>query len=209
MPAPHSAPVAGLTSPWSTEQKLLKAYRRLLLAADLDALITATLGPKRTATQREAADERLEHVMPELIQKLRPAQQGPVAEMLLGESPNLVGAIRHLIGLERNLTHRDDDPRLLLNDDARLKAAGMGHLTQANYRKVHDPANPSARWLGKQKLPVPPAAAPVGPPLVLTPWPLVALKFRGTRRSPRKRAPVLRGQLALPFPGGGVAVAGL
>jgi hypothetical protein len=204
MSTPRPAPIAGLVSPWSTEQKLLKAYRRLLLAADLDELITATLGPKRTATQREAADERLEYVMPELIQKLRPAQQGPLAELLLGESPDLVGAIRHLINLERNLTHRDEDPRLLLNDDARCKAAGLGRLTQANYHKPHDPANPSARWLSRHK----PTAPPLGPPLVLTPAPPT---FRGVRKSSRrpKAVMVCRGQLALPFPGGGVQRAAL
>lgn len=216
MSAPRFAPAAGLVSPWSTQQKLLKAYRQLLFAADLDQLISATLGPKRTQTQRDAADERLEHVMPELIQKLRPAQQMPLVELLLGESHDLVAAIAYLIGLERNLTHRDEDPRLLLNDDARCKAAGLGRLTQANYHKPHDPANPSARWLSRNKaaVVVPEVSKapelPAAPPFVLTPWPPAPV-FRGVRKASRRPrpVPVCRGQLALPFPGGGVVAAGL
>jgi hypothetical protein len=207
MSTPRPAPIAGLVSPYVLEQKLLRAYSRLLLAADLDQLITATLGPKRTQTQREAADERLEYVMPELIQKLWPEQQAPLAELLLGESPDLASAITYLISLERNLTHRDEDPRLNINDDARLKAAGLGRLTQANYRKTHDPANPSARWLSRNKQ----MPQPLGPPLVLTPAPAATAKFRGTRKrtSRRPTQPVCRGQLALPFLGGGVAEAAL
>jgi hypothetical protein len=210
MSTPRPAPIAGLVSPYVLEQKLLRAYSRLLLAADLDQLITATLGPKRTQTQREAADERLEYVMPELIQKLWPEQQAPLAELLLGESPDLASAITYLISLERNLTHRDEDPRLNINDDARLKAAGLGRLTQANYRKTHDPANPSARWLNRNKQVVP-VSLPLGPPLVLTPAPAATGKFRGTRKrtSRRPAQPVCKGQLALPFLGGGVAEAAL
>jgi hypothetical protein len=203
MPTPRPAPGGGLVSPWSTQQKMLKAYRRLLFAADLDALITATLGPKRTQTQLEAADERLEHVMPELIQKLRPAQQEPLTKLLLGEAPDLEAAIRYLISLERNLTHRDEDPRLLLNDDARSKAAGLGRLTKASYHKPHDPANPSARWLSRNK----PAAPSLGPPP--TPWPPMPV-FVGTSKPSRSKvAQVYQGQLSLSFPGGGVVAAGL
>lgn len=146
MPYPRPAPIAGSVSPYVLECRMLKAYNRLLRNCDLDQLITDAFGPKLSPSKAAAADERLEYAIPELIQKLAPDQQAPIAALLVSEAPDLAAAVRELVKLENGLWRRDDDPRLRINDDARMKAAGMGHLSKAIY--------------GNTKL---------GPPLVLEP----------------------------------------
>lgn len=184
---------------WALEQKLLRAYRRLLFAADLDALIDACFGPKLSPARREKADERLEHAMPELLQKLTPDEQAPFAEWLLGESPNLVAAVQELAKRENGLWRRDTDPRLNDNgDDWKVKPAGLGKFRQ-----------PLAGTALKQHLLNKPTPPPLGPPLVLTPWPPVAPKFRGVRAKHKPQVRVSPRQLVLPFLAGGMMEGGL
>lgn len=144
--------------------------------------------------------------MPDLLQKLRPAQQPPLAELLLGEVPDLPGAVRCLAGLERHIIYRDDDPRLEDKSDEHLvKAAGLGKLSQAAYRNATTgrPGSQAHQWASRAAKPL-----PLGPPLELTPWPPV--RFRGVRaKSARKAAmPQCRGQLAIQWPpvSGGVGL---
>ncbi|MGI4735068.1 MAG: hypothetical protein ACRYG7_07810 [Janthinobacterium lividum] len=134
------APAAGLTSSYTLERRLLRQYSALFQEAtqtnaDFDRLILACLG-EVTPAKREAADERLQHAIPELIRKLRPDQQQVIAELLLSDAGDLAAAVRELIRMENGLWRRDEDPRLRTNDDWRLKAAGLGHLSKKIYGPI-------------------------------------------------------------------------
>lgn len=186
------------TKAYAQEQKLLRAYDRLLRAADLDQLITDCFGPKLSEAKRRNADDRLEYAMPDLLRKLRPDQQPPLAELLLGETPDLPAAVRYLAGLERHIIYRDEDPRLLDDSDEHLvKAAGLGKLSKAAYRNATTgrPGCQAHQWASRAA-----KAPPLGPPLELTPWPPV--RFRGVRAKPPRKAalPQCRGQLSIQWP---------
>jgi hypothetical protein len=165
MPTPRRESAQGPTSAQSyvLECKLLRAYHQLYeqavaparCPASLRAIQVDLLGGQLASTQVRHAESRLCEVMPEVIRKLRPEQQPLVAELLLGEAADLRAVIKELVRLERNLNYREDEANLHLNDDGRLKAAGLGRLTRENYIKPHDPANPSQRWLRRSKQPTP------------------------------------------------------
>jgi len=194
---PRRAPEAGhAASSYVLERKLLRAYTRLCDDAvshlyrplDKQAVYVQLLGGKLAATQVRGAEKRIREAMPEIIQKLTPQQQPGVAELLLCEGPDLAAVVKELVRLERNINYRDDDPRLAINDDARLKAAGMGRLSKSIYGNLPK----------------------LGDPLVLTPWPP-----RPALRAKKRRVarPVLRvgmKQLSLwPLPAAGVRGGGL
>ena len=167
MPSPRPAPVAGSVSPYVLECRMLKAYRRLLLGCDLDQLIADAFGPNLSPSKAAAADDRLEYAMPELIQKLTPTQQGPLAELLLGEAPDLAAAVRELVKLENGLWRRDEDARLRdEGDDWKAKVVFTG-----KFRAPLAGAALQQRELAQAK-----AAVPLGPPLVLEPLQVVPRK---------------------------------
>jgi hypothetical protein len=145
MPTPRRESAHGPTSASSyvLECKLLRAY---------DALYQQHIGNiwhpvTRQATQAAVfagivgdayahrwGAQRLTHGMPEIIRRLSHKQQEAVVAVLLAPpEPDLHQVVALLVQLERNINYRDDDPRLNINDDARLKAAGMGRLTQQQY----------------------------------------------------------------------------
>lgn len=204
MPTPRRAPVVdGPTSAASyvLECKLRRAYDALLTQAvahlhrpaDRLAVYVQALGGKLANTQVRGAEKRLREGLVDVILKLDASQQLVIKTLLLDPPvPDLAEVVAALVKLERNINYRDDDPRLSINDDARLKAAGMGHLSRSVY--------------GNLKL---------GPPLVLEPL-RVARKvvLRTKKKSARKPRPVLRGQLVIEWPwvsfaGGGLGYGSL
>jgi hypothetical protein len=198
MPTPRRESSTGPTtaSSYILECKMLRAYGRLCDEAllgqhrphDKQATCVRLLGGNLAATQVRGAEKRVREALPEIIQKLTAQQQPGVAELLLTESPCLVTVIRELVRLERNINYRDEDPRLSINDDGRLKAAGMGHLSKAIYGNLPK----------------------LGPPLELTPWVprLRTAKRRALKRHVhRTRKYVGYPQLSLGFPGGEVTLA--
>lgn len=204
MPTPRRESQAGPTTAASyvLERKLLRAYDALYKtqigsiwhpATRRAAQVAALGGLDRAATRNGYAEARLTEAMPELIQQLTAQQQPLVAELLLCESPDLAAVVKELVRLERNINYRDEDPRLATNDDARLKAAGMGGLSKTMYGEVSeaDRAQLRARAvrLGAQAALRTAKAKPVmGPPLELTPWPPRPVR---ARKRPVAR-PVLR-----------------
>lgn len=202
MPSPvrRACVVDGPTpcSSYTLERKLLRAYHALYQqqvgslwhpATRLAAQVAALGGLDRAATRNGYAEARLTEAMPELIQRLTPAQQPELAALLLTDAPDLAAVVQKLVQLERNLNYRDDDPRLRIPDDARLKAAGLGRLSQQQYGKP----------------------LPLGPPLELT-SPPARVVLRTKKKAATRRASVPRlapkGQLAL-WPPVGVLLAGL
>jgi len=140
------APSLGFTSHYTTERRLLRRYDELFRAASqtneaLDCLILACLGTL-TRSKREAADDRLQHAMPELIKKLRPEQQAIIANLLLRDDADFPAAVRELVRMENGIWRRDEDPRLRSNDDWRLKVAGLGRLSKEEYTAHTLPTNP-------------------------------------------------------------------
>ncbi len=203
MPTPARAPLVDAPTParaYILERRLLRAYDTLYQQqigsiwhapsrrAAAQALMQAHVGE---AYARRWGEKRLSQEMPELIQRLTLAQQPQLAAVLLVEEPDLGAVVALLVKLERNLNYRDDDPRLAINDDARLKAAGLGRLSRQQY-------DARLKW---------------GPLLELTPWvPALRTGKRVQSRRPasRQRArQVSPGQLWLEFPGGGSKVASL
>lgn len=167
MPCPRPAPIAGSVSPYVLECRMLKAYRRLLLACDLDQLIAEAFGPNLSPSKAAAADDRLEYAMPELIQKLAPKQQASVAALLLSETPDLPGVVRELVRLENGLWRCDTDARLRdEGDDWKASVVFSGA-----FRAPLAGAALKQRDLHRAK-----DAAPLGPPLVLEPLRVVVRK---------------------------------
>lgn len=203
MPTPRRESSTGPTTAatYTLECKLLRAYRALYKSQIGDiwhpatrrtAQVAALGGLDRAATRNGYAESRLTESLPEVIQRLTAQQQPEVAALLLCESPDLTQVVAKLVQLERNINYRDDDPRLSINDDGRLKAAGMGHLSKAIYGNLPK----------------------LGEPLVLTPWqPRAGLRTK--KRRPHKphvhrtRRYVGYPQLSLGFPGGEVTLAAL
>jgi hypothetical protein len=200
MPTPRRESCTGPTSAASyvLECKMLRAYARLCDAAisglhrpaDKQAVYVTLLGGNLAATQVRGAEKRIREALPEVIQKLTAHQQPGVAALLLGEDADLLAVVKELVRLERNINYRDEDPRLSINDDSRLKAAGMGHLSKSIYGNLPK----------------------FGPPLELTPW---VPRLRTHKRRAHKahvhktRRYIGFPQLSLGFPGGEVTLASL
>lgn len=156
-------------SAYAREARMLTRYRELLYDAntDVEALMAQVWGPNLTERQKWGNDgtdgrvDRLDYNVPDLLQRLKWDEQAE-AEALLLEG-NLLGCIRWVLAKERTLLQRENDPRLLLNDDWRLKAAGLGRLGREAY------------------------GHPLGEPLVLTPAPIPRLSVsrRGKRQAVR------------------------
>lgn len=153
------------------------------------------LGGNLAATQVRYAEVRLREALPEVIQKLTEKQQPQVAALLLCEQPDLPTVVAELVRLERNVNHREEDPRLRVEDDDwKAKAIGFGQF--------RDALAGAALAQRRQKQPAP---KPFGPPLELTPWPprpLRAKKRRVSRYKYSGRAHLCYPQLSLGFPGG-------
>lgn len=208
------------------ERQLLTAYGRLyheqvgqLWPLDYrKRKAVQALGGNLAATQVRYAETRLRDAMPELIQKLTAEQQPLVAALLLCESPDLAAVVARLVQLERNINYRDDDPRLKTNDDARMKAAGMGHLSKKMYGEVSaaDRAQLRAeavRLEAQAALRAAKLKPEMGPPLELTPWPPRPLRAKRPRPATRTVLRVSQKQLSLWPPrellGGSVKEGGL
>lgn len=170
-PAHHAQ--ATPASAYTREQRLLRRYRELLYAptCDVEQLIATVWGPHLTERQKWGLNDthgRVDHLdynVPALLQRLRWDEQEAIGTLLA--AGDLVGCIREALRLEHRLTQRENDPRLLLNDDWRLKAAGMGRLSREAY------------------------GHPLGALLVLTPAPVPAPAPRlSVRRRVKRRAHV-------------------
>ncbi len=184
MPTPRRESIKGPTSASSyiLECKLRRAYEAQLTQAvahlhrpeDRRAVYVQLLGGKLAATQIRGAEKRLHEGMIDVLLRLDADQQQVVKALLLDPpAPDLAAVIAELVRLERNINYRDDDPRLSINDDARLKAAGMGRLTQQQYE------------LSKPKY------ANLGEPLVLEPLRPAARPVLRTRKRGRRKVRVL------------------
>jgi hypothetical protein len=207
---PRPASVAGPipASAYVLECKMLRAYDRLLRAADLDSLIAACFGERLSASKAAAADERLQYAMPELLQKLKPEQQAPFAEWLLGEAPDLPAAVRELIRLE-NALHRPQ-PLNTKEDNWRVKAAGMGKCRaplKGDAIRRHQEGKAMQRHLQQKAVEAP----KLGPPLVLEPLIPAKVTLRTKKRGRRKPLLVSQWQYAIwpPVSGGMSLVGGL
>lgn len=228
MPSPRRESSKGPTtaSSYVLECKLKRAYARLLdqavahlhRPADRLAVYVQALGGKLADTQLRGAEKRLQEGMLDVLLKLDTQQQQVIKGLLLDTAtPDLATVVAELVRLERNINYRDDDPRLSINDDARLKAAGMGRLSKAIYGEVSDTQraqmrSDSARL--RQEAALREAAKSLlmlGPPLVLEPIrPVARPVLRTRKRGRRKPQPVPRGQYELwPLVGGGVKEGGL
>lgn len=212
MPTPRPESPANDTqvSAYVMERRLLRAYDALYAAhmapywqpADRKRVHVALLGGNLARAQQRGAETRLREMMPELIQKLLPSQQGRVAELLLCDGPDLHAVVAELIRVERTHNSREDDPRLKVNDDDwKVKATGLG--------KFRQPIAGAALAQRQRSQPV----VPMGPPLILTPVvarPALRTKKRGRRPAPR-RSGVLVGQYSLwpPVSGGAGVTVGL
>lgn len=210
-PRPESCANPTAVSAYVLERRMLRAYDALYAAhmapywrpTDRKRVQEALLGGNQTRrSQQRSAESRLREMMPELICKLLPEQQGPVAALLLCEEPDLYAVVAELVRLERNINHRDDDPRLQVSDDDwKVKATGLG--------KFRQPIAGAALAQRQRSQPV----VPMGPPLILTPVvarPALRTKKRGRRPVPR-RCGVLVGQYSLwpPVSGGAGVTVGL
>lgn len=181
---PRRAPAPALDAvepaTYVLEQRLLKAYARLLYAPDQcpEELMRAVWGPHLTERQMYGTETkpgkigRLDEQLPEVIRLItRADEQDALAALLLAEAPDLVGAIRYLLRLDQGnaIKRRETDPRLKVNDDALCRAAGIGHLARA------DPGSFQPRANSAPAVPAPaptPAPAPARRPrrVVWQPW---------------------------------------
>ncbi|MCC3159694.1 hypothetical protein LJ737_20805 [Hymenobacter sp. 15J16-1T3B] len=121
-------------SAYAREQRILKAYKRQLFAADLDALLLQCFPDKRTAKQLAAAEDRLQYEVPELIEKLTWEEQPAIEALLL--AGDFVGCVFAVLKLERTLLQREQ-PNTAPKDDGHAKAAGLGKISSENYGKLH------------------------------------------------------------------------
>ena len=155
-PEPVHQPHATPASAYTTERRLLARYRELLYAPsqDVEVLMVDVWGPLTegqmygTRTGNDGKIDRLDHLLPELLQLLRWDEQAPLVGLL--EAGDLVGGIRELLRRERTLHQREPGTRRLANDESHAKAAGLGRLSREAYGR----------------------AQPLGEPLVLTPPPI-------------------------------------
>ena len=130
---------------YALECRLVTAYTTLLYdpALDVEALMRRVWGANLTPAQmyghacKQGRIDRLDYDMAELIRSLRPNEQTPLVKLLLGESPDLVAAVQHLLSLERMLHRRlKHHSGTRLCDDRHAKAAGLGYSYE---RPAHRP----------------------------------------------------------------------
>lgn len=195
-PRPVSyAPGLPAASVYTLEQRVQKAYRRLLFDGleslfDLpgpDALtclvetVFASYFTKASKGKRKRgnslkhwqAEERLQYDIPEIISRL-PAEQLTQLDTLL-TAQDIVGAVTLAWYTYRPMLHKLDPQEHLPDDRKQVAAANLGRPRPA---KKPEPKN-------KPRLNTP----PFGPPLVLTPPPVQRLP---TRKPPVCRLPALR-----------------
>ncbi|GAB3303571.1 hypothetical protein [Hymenobacter tenuis] len=113
-------------SAYALEQDLKKAYREVSREWwDLDRLILACFGP-RTGKRLAAAEDRLQYEVPELLERMSPAELQVAAHVFC--QGTLVGFIWHVLSQERTIQHRlgEGNCSTRLSDDSHAKAAGLG-----------------------------------------------------------------------------------
>ncbi|TGE03344.1 hypothetical protein [Hymenobacter fodinae] len=113
-------------SAYRLQQQLLRAYREVLFQWwDLDLAITTCFGPKQ-GKRLQAAEDRLQYEVPELLVRMSPNELELAAAVFYHQT--LVGFVWHVLAQERTLQHRleegNSDTRL--NDDCHTIAAGLG-----------------------------------------------------------------------------------
>lgn len=196
MPAPAKAPVPNTATPaalYVLSQRLVRRYEAAVSAStvDIEALMAQVWRPNLSEAEMYGTDEtegflaRVDEGVPELIRLMGEKHLSQLAERLSTPAPDLPGLIRWVLGLGQRLQKPDNDANLKLDDGHLAKLAFAGGLTDAAYRKTHDPANPSARWLRRQReqarkaeregRPVPVAVAPPAPPVAPVPQMLYLL----------------------------------
>lgn len=162
MSAPSKAPIPNTATPaalYIQSQRLVRRYEALVSAptVDIEQLLCQVWRPNLTDAEMYGTDEtdgflsRVDEGVPELIRMMGEKHLVQLHERLHADAPDLVGVIRWVLGLGQRLQKPDNDPRLKLDDAHLAKLAFAGGLTEQAYRKVHDPANPSPRWLRRQR----------------------------------------------------------
>jgi hypothetical protein len=112
-------------SAYALEQKLQRQYRTALYAADLDPLIAACFGEGLKSKKVQAAEERLQYDVPELIQRMDAAELQDTAAALA--TLPLQEFVAQVLKLERHLLQREDElGRHRVDDKGHCKAAGLG-----------------------------------------------------------------------------------
>lgn len=135
--AAHAAALVKVPA-YAREQRLLRAYTQHLyaLTTDTDALIAACFGEGLSGKRLDAAYERLDEDVPELIRSMRYDEQEEV-ELLL-RTPCfhcLVKIVGLVLKQERKLIQREP-VQVLLNDEPQYRAAGLGRITSENYGRL-------------------------------------------------------------------------
>ncbi|KAA9333389.1 hypothetical protein F0P96_10495 [Hymenobacter busanensis] len=138
-------------SAYALEQRLQRAYRQALFAADLDTLLVACFGEGLRRKQVHAAEERLQYEVPELIARMD-ADELPEAAAALDALP-LADFVGHVLKLERHLLQREAELATDRPDDkGHCRAAGLGKgqprrvkLTPAKPEPVHELPKPILR----------------------------------------------------------------
>lgn len=135
-PTPVAAGTGTPASAYARERRILTMYTALLYAATTDTaeLITQVLGPKKPGKQMNAAEDRLDYEVPELLERLRWDEQAEAEALLV--AGDLAGCIRFALKLEWSLLKRER-PNTAPDDTAHARAAGLGKISSQNYGKLH------------------------------------------------------------------------
>ncbi|MDF7810934.1 hypothetical protein [Hymenobacter sp. YC55] len=112
-------------SAYALQERLRKAYQEVLLNWwDIDALILACFG-ERHGKRRFAAEERLQYEVPELLERMSAKELALAAQIF--RTSTLVGFVWHVLGQERSVQHRLEEPcDQRLCDDKHARAASLG-----------------------------------------------------------------------------------
>lgn len=135
-PTPLADGTGTPASAFARERRILSAYRLQLYAptTDSDHLIAEVFGPRKPGKQLNAAEERLDYEVPELIERLHWDEQQQVEELL--QQGALADCIRAVLKLERRLLQREA-PRTAPDDSGHARAAGLGRISSENYGRLH------------------------------------------------------------------------
>lgn len=156
-------------SAYCLQQQLLRAYREVLYTWwDLDLAITTCFGPKQ-GKRLAAAEDRLQHEVPELLIRMSLEELELAATVFYQQT--LIGFVWHVLGQERTIQHRieegNSDTRL--SDDSHAVAAGFGKSTPKRRQRVPPVAPPAPTSAASSLTPLREEVLPPSPPATLLP----------------------------------------